>query len=142
MTKYKLIKEYPGSPELGTIFKEEDTAPIFFCLIENQPEYWEKVNDNIWWVVFEQEHIQDDKVYFKSWTPYKIECIPNIGATHRYFFKTIEGAEEFILENCPSFKEAVSKLSKSIDRLNDSVKELSKERISLSKSIDNLKSKL
>jgi len=42
MTKYKLIKEYPGSPKLGTINGETAiTQPLY--IVENQPEFWEKV---------------------------------------------------------------------------------------------------
>jgi len=118
--KYKLIKEYPGSAELGSIalpYGSFNTDAAHYIVphpkcenadlaiskshVEENPEYWEKVEDNIWWVVFEQEHIQDDKVYFKAWTPCKIECIPNVLATHRYFFKTKEEAEYFILTNKP-----------------------------------------
>lgn len=55
MKKYKLIKEYPGSPELGTIVTEKK-SPVFGKIytylhdmaisalsIENQPEYWEEI---------------------------------------------------------------------------------------------------
>ena len=34
--KYKLIKEYPGSPELGIIAEER-------YVMKDQPEYWEEV---------------------------------------------------------------------------------------------------
>lgn len=115
MKKFRLIKTYPGSPELGIICEERNNKSSFCYYyegeknlaiqkdqVENQPEYWEKIEeDTIWGVVFEQEHIQDDKVYFKSWTPCKIECIPNVLATHRYLFKTKERAEYFILTNKP-----------------------------------------
>jgi hypothetical protein len=36
MKKYKLIKEYPGSPELGIIAEER-------FVMKDQPEYWEEV---------------------------------------------------------------------------------------------------
>lgn len=39
MKKYKLIKKYPGSPELGT----EATIETHGGFILNQPEFWEKV---------------------------------------------------------------------------------------------------
>lgn len=122
MKKFKLIKEYPGSPELGQIalpYTDSKNAVAHYIVdrnnkkdcdfialskkwVENQPEYWEEVNDNIWWVVFEQEHIQNDKVYFKSWTPCKIECIKlKNGEESRHWFKTKEEAESFILFNKP-----------------------------------------
>lgn len=54
MKKYKLIKEYPGSPELGTVaeYKEEflfyalNNSPTNRMLvehIENSPEFWEEI---------------------------------------------------------------------------------------------------
>jgi hypothetical protein len=61
MNKYKLIKKYPNSPELGTIvvkvtIHSDDKYPnqygsldntMFFTVkeIENYPEFWEKVKD-------------------------------------------------------------------------------------------------
>jgi len=52
MKKYKLIKEFPGSPELGTVVEKEDSS--FFINthygfrmrqseIENFPEFWEEI---------------------------------------------------------------------------------------------------
>jgi hypothetical protein len=53
MKKFKLIREYPGSPKLGTIVKgkflghyhdiSEQISSITSNLIENQPEFWEEV---------------------------------------------------------------------------------------------------
>lgn len=60
MSKYRLIKKYPGSPELGTIASrgmgiqfEHPNGDVdgfisskgkdFESLIENQPEFWEKI---------------------------------------------------------------------------------------------------
>lgn len=60
MVKYRLIKKYPGSPELGTIaekagdikytypdgresFTSSSAECLFEKLIENQPEFWEKI---------------------------------------------------------------------------------------------------
>lgn len=113
--KYELIKEYPGSPELGTEVEKESnsksSSSYFYrsgdkriCVlnyhVEENPEYWQKVNDNIWWCVWENDHIQDNSVYFKSWTPYQIECI-QLHDMCRHYFKTKEEAEEFILYNKP-----------------------------------------
>ena len=48
--QYKLVKCYPGSPELGTIATEEDpyyryngTCMVFCDMVEGHPEYWEKI---------------------------------------------------------------------------------------------------
>lgn len=113
MTKYKLIKTYPGSPELGTEVEKDKLSKSYYyrdgdkriCVfndhVEENPEYWEKINEHLWWAVFKQEHIQYDRVYFNSWTPYGMYCIPDVLATHRYFFKTKEEAEYFILTNKP-----------------------------------------
>ena len=55
MKKYKLIKEYPGSPKPGTIakldkidyvyyyFEKDSYTGIGSSIIENNPEFWEKV---------------------------------------------------------------------------------------------------
>lgn len=56
MKKFKLIKEYPGSPNLGTICEERNNKSSFCYYfegeknigitkdqVENQPEYWEEV---------------------------------------------------------------------------------------------------
>ncbi len=40
MKKYKLIKEYPGSPKLGIIY---DTSLFLFNNYKNYPEFWEEV---------------------------------------------------------------------------------------------------
>lgn len=57
-------------------------------------------------------------------------------------YEFIDFNKEEALEEEEALEQAVSKLSKSISKLEDAVNELSKERIGLSKSIDNLKSKL
>lgn len=52
--KYKLIKEYPGSPELGTEVEKRDGktyVPNTYLIfrdnnVEDYPEYWEKVAAN------------------------------------------------------------------------------------------------
>jgi hypothetical protein len=42
MNKYKLIKTYPGSPELGTVVDENSPHNLYQLCI-NEPEFWEKV---------------------------------------------------------------------------------------------------
>lgn len=50
--KYKLIKEYPGSPELGTIVEEKSKSSNFYYFsisvvlrshVENNEEYWQQI---------------------------------------------------------------------------------------------------
>lgn len=100
--KYKLIKTYPGSQELGTIVSSENKTSDWkgSNYYEKYPEFWEKVNDNLWWCVWENDYIQDNRVYFKSWTPYQIECV-QLPDLLRHYFKTKEDAEDFILYNKP-----------------------------------------
>ena len=59
--KYKLIKEYPGSPKLNSIVEEFNlehhryyklidskyTQTPHFTEIENYPEYWKEVKEEI-----------------------------------------------------------------------------------------------
>ena len=112
--KYKLIKEYPGSPELGTVVEKisnsissyhyksgEKIYCVFNNHVEENPEYWEKVSKDIWWVVWKRDYIQEGAELFKAWTPYKIECIPVVWSSERQYFKTKEQAEEFLLYNKP-----------------------------------------
>ena len=114
MKKYKLIKEYPGSPELGTIVEKELRSSFSYfyrsgdkriCVhtthVEDNSEYWEEVNDNIFWCVWEKDFIQYDVVLFKAWTPNEIECIKEGADSNRHYFKTKEKAEYFILYNKP-----------------------------------------
>jgi hypothetical protein len=42
MDKYKLIKTYPGSPELGAVVDENSPHNLYQLCI-NEPEFWEKV---------------------------------------------------------------------------------------------------
>ena len=78
MSSYKLIKEYPGSPELGTVVENSQgsikyTEPsgkqytessssgnIFKTNIEAHPEYWEKQTFEI------LQYVQKDKLAFTS----------------------------------------------------------------------------
>lgn len=96
--KYKLIKTYPGSPELGTIVSGENKTAEWMGtnFYKKYPEYWEEVNEHLWWVVFIKEEAS-----FKTYTPYKIESIYAPWETDRYFFKTKEEAEQYIIKNKP-----------------------------------------
>ena len=115
MKKYKLIKEYPGSPELGDVceernikssfcyyFKGEKNIGIPKDQVENQPEYWEEVNDNIWYVVCERNYNQEIFTYLEAWNIYEV-CYFNTPTNKDplNYFKTKEEAEEFVIKNKP-----------------------------------------
>lgn len=113
MQKFKLIKCYPGSPELGTICEERNNKSSFCYYfegeknigiskdqVENQPEYWEKINENLWYAVSKKDY-QPNYTLFTAWWIYTIEtCNPKRDSMLNYF-KTKEEAEEFILYNKP-----------------------------------------
>ena len=105
--KYKLIKEYPGSPELGTMVEGDNKCNFSYsrnsrqlCVlnshVENNPEYWEKVEENIWWVVFTKED-----TIFESYYPYCLETSVFKTQDSRQYFKTKKEAEEFVIDNKP-----------------------------------------
>jgi hypothetical protein len=62
MKKYKLIKEYPGSPKLETIIEgrflghyhdiSKQISSITSNLVENYPEYWEEVIEKNYEIIF------------------------------------------------------------------------------------------
>jgi hypothetical protein len=105
MKKFKLIKEYPGSPDLGTeverISKSSKNYSYSegngrYCVlsehVEDNPEYWEEVNKYLWWVVFEEDYD-----VFESWFPFCLETCTE----YKNRFKTKQEAESFILYNKP-----------------------------------------
>jgi len=107
MKKYRLIKEYPGSPKLGTIceqrnnkssfcyfFEGEKNIGIIKDQVENQTEYWKEIT-NIYYVVFTKEETS-----FNCWYPYKVEAYP-YDTDCRKYFTLKEEAEEYILLNKP-----------------------------------------
>lgn len=145
--KYKLIKTYPGSPELGTeVEQEKNWKGSFFyksvdkriCVfrehVENNPEYWEKVNENLWYVVLEDIFYYNDgfrDTKMSNWHVYYVECLNSEDierelwpSVKKHIFKTKEEAEEFILYNKPclsyndimwTFKEDTKKNTISMD---------------------------
>lgn len=110
MKKFRLIKTYPGSPELGIICEERNNKSSFCYYyegeknlaiqkdqVENQPEYWEKIEeDNTCYIVLTKK---DE--FFEPYKAYRIEgCLYQRGDTRQYF-KTKDEAEGFILLNKP-----------------------------------------
>jgi hypothetical protein len=113
--KYKLIKEYPGSPNLGTVAEKEskiksNTSYYYsdgdkrWCIydyhVEDNPEYWEKVNENLWYVVSKRNY-QEGNMLFQEWFIYTIETCFSKDNGVLLYFKTKEEAEEYILYNKP-----------------------------------------
>jgi hypothetical protein len=124
MKKYKLIKEYPGSPKLGEIAlpytdsknkvvhyivehpsKDCDYLAISKKHIEDNSEYWEEVV-NVWYVV-----LLKDGAFRNAWEVIKVNEDPS-GLEHKKYFKTEKEAEEFIFYNKPCL--SYSDVSKSI----------------------------
>lgn len=106
MSRYELIKEYPGSPCLGTIVEKDPLSKSYYhrdedkkwCIlnnhVENNPEYWEKLNEEHWMVFTKKESS------IRPWYAYRSEqCLSYFNSQHN--FKTREEAEEFILYNKP-----------------------------------------
>jgi hypothetical protein len=108
MKKYKLIKEYPGSPELGVIVGGVDSSTFYFyenpdlcrivirkTLVDNKPEYWEEINDNNYMVSL------TDMAFRNAWEVIEVRSINYKETDSKKFFKTEEEAEHFILYNKP-----------------------------------------
>lgn len=113
MKKYKLIKEYPGSPELGEIAlpytnntgrvmhyivrhpeKVCDYSTIGKTVVEYFTEYWEEVNDIYYMVSL------TDRAFHNAWEPIRVETTPCDTDSKKYF-NTKEEAEYFIVTNKP-----------------------------------------
>lgn len=115
MIKYKLIKEYPGSPKIGTVVEKESKIKsntsyyyregekrwcIFDNHVENNPEYWEEVNEA--YLV-----LLRDGYFLNSFQVYKSNTIEP--SSHRLYFKTKESAVDFVIHNkpCLNYEEVV-----------------------------------
>jgi hypothetical protein len=106
MKRYKLIKEYPGSPVLNTIVEKFKESSSSFYQIENSstvvinnhvednPEYWEEVA-NVYYLVFTKEETS-----FKCWEPY-IASAYSYDRNYVKYFTSLNVAEEYILLNKP-----------------------------------------
>lgn len=110
--KYELIKEYPGSPELGTEVEKDKLSKSYYYRcgdkrwvvlndhVEENPEYWKEINEYLWYVVSKRDY-QESNMLFQEWFIYTIEtCLPNNNGVLNYF-KTKEEAKDFILFNKP-----------------------------------------
>lgn len=111
MKKYKLVKEYPGSGNLGDIAKlyenhhyvvphpkgnkYRDGLAIPKHHVEDNPEYWEEVVEHIYYMVS-----LIDMGFHNAWEPMRVEAIKYDTDTKKYF-STKEGAKSFILLHKP-----------------------------------------
>lgn len=107
MKKFKLIKEYPGSPEVNTEVIEKNHIPRFYYFhdkenrksyfkdwIENNPEYWEEILEVNFMVSL------TDMPFHNAWEPIKVDTIKLDTDTKKYF-STKEGARDFIIQYKP-----------------------------------------
>lgn len=140
MRKFKLIKEYPGSPCLETIVIERNHIPKFYYFydkenrksyfkewIEDNPEYWEEIVEDFYYLVF-----TEDETSFNSWEPIRVGAIKYDTDTKKYF-NTKEGARDFIIQHkpCLSFNDINKEITtdNSKFRMLQNLSELVKSRI-------------
>jgi len=102
MRKFKLVKCYPGSPELGTIHSDEIIKWMGYNVsmgmghrfYEEHHEFWEEIT-NIYYLVFTKEETS-----FNAWEPIKVDVIKLDTDTKKYF-SSKEGARDFIIQYKP-----------------------------------------
>jgi hypothetical protein len=153
MSKYKLVKTYPGSPDLGTVAEKEskiksNTSYYYregekrYCIydyhVEDNPEYWEKVNENLWYVVIE-DFFNFGNGFHRPWTIHNVEALnpEDIqeqlwGSVKKNIFKTKQEAEEFMLYNkpCLSYKDVMNHKTYLSNQLNEyTLKEFIKSKL-------------
>lgn len=99
MKRYKLIKEYPGSPILGVMHSDENKLGEWkgHNYYEKYPEHWEEIEDTYYMVLTKY----DMTTSFRDWVAYKMIKWTLEEDKNRQFFKNREEADEFILYNKP-----------------------------------------
>lgn len=125
MKKYKLIKEYPGSPELNTIVrrwtKKENSSKILYgtdnslspalepTIIENYPEFWEEVREKILIFISEEGiNVYEGEKYFAI-CPDTFEIVESIADYNSresdwYKFALKYNAENYVNQNKKEYK--------------------------------------
>ncbi len=118
--KFKLIKKYPGSPELGAIYVKNvlskhtyfsvtpPSSPINERCIENQPEFWEEVKHSLYTSNCGKS-IYEGETFFGVNVD-SFEVFSSVAGAQSPFlqdfkfgkFYTKKDALDFILENKPS----------------------------------------
>jgi hypothetical protein len=141
MKKYKLIKEYPGSPELGTIVEKHIKSQTYYHTyndrkfgvlsehVEDNPEYWKQLME-MCFVVSERDYNQGNYTYFKEWTVYKI-YEDNQRDSMLNYFETEEEAKSFIFyeKPCLSLNDVLLRLTNSKTETEECLEEFVKELI-------------
>jgi hypothetical protein len=101
MKKFKLIKEYPGGPILGTEVEKRDdkiymanSYLIFRHSVEDYSEFWEEVEDTCYMVSL------TDMPFHNAWEPIKIPDI-RVDTDIKKHFSSKEGARDFIIQYKP-----------------------------------------
>ena len=129
MKKFRLIKEYPGSPEIGTVHSDENKLGEWqgYNYYEEYPEYWKDVVEHIYYMVS-----LIDMGFHNAWEPMRVEAIKYDTDTKKYF-SAKEVAIYFIIQHKPCFsfddinKEITTDNSKF--RMLHNLSELAKSRI-------------
>ena len=109
MRKFRLTKEYPGSPNLGTIVQKEFDISFLYVIqesedvlkygimkehVEDNPEYWEEIIENKFMVSTR------NSAFLNAYNVAKVN--PNYKCNeYEYLFDTNEAAEEFIIREKP-----------------------------------------
>jgi len=123
--QYKLIKTYPGSPTLGTIATEESPyyryngcCMCFMNIIEESPEFWEKINEPIFISDDGKEMLEGDKYFavYSTWLCDAFNVSKSSPLNHTKNFSCRELAEKYIQENKPQYsKKEVIKILREFD---------------------------
>ncbi len=117
MRKFRLTKEYPGSPNLGTIVQKEFDISFLYVIqesedvlkygimkehVEDNPEYWEEVVEKRFMVSTR------NSAFLNAYNVAKVN--PNYKCNeYEKLFDSNEAAEEFIIYNkpCLSFSDLI-----------------------------------
>jgi hypothetical protein len=128
MRRFKLIKEYPGSPEWGMVRSDENKLGKWrgYNYYEKYPEYWEEILEVNFMVSL------TDMPFHNAWEPIKVDTIKLDTDTKKYF-STKEGARDFIIQYkpCLSLNEVREEITTDNykDRMLKNLSELVKSRI-------------
>ena len=120
MKQYKLIKEYPGSPKLGTIVnhvKGWGSYESYFdgdlvystYAIENYPEFWQEIKEPLFTTEDGVNLYEGDHYYavYSTWLYDRIYLTPGnpVIFKHTKNFSTKEKAEKYINKNKAKYSE-------------------------------------
>jgi hypothetical protein len=99
--KFKLIKEYPGSGELGKILTNESEG------IESWPEYWEEIKDEPILITEDGKELFEGDEFWsvdkRDWKLRKERAANKAGDCYFWDFSSKELAEKWLSENKPKW---------------------------------------